>query len=327
MKRLRTNKRKTVGIDISEGSTQIVQIGHQAKYTSLDAYTSFTEDPLRSSQYQKALMESLEDPTYGAIDTNNAVVALPTDVTQEFIFAPSALSRSSSQTTIEQFVRQNTKWQNYLWYYYPLSTDLYGIVVIDKNYHQQLLDILGNTHLKLQKIKPRNLLYFRHTQRIPASSLIIDIGFASTVFAITLSDTFLISELSFGLKDILKTLEYELGISQQQALYILSHSGYGDTELGYKLKSITHEPLQVLINAINELLDTYYDHCKPSEINIILNGQFATTKGLDEYLSAHVAAKPQSINPWIDENTYPLKPMPHKRWAQYAHAIDLALSR
>lgn len=151
--------------------------------------------------------------------------------------------------------------------------------------------------------------------------LVADIGSRSTNLGFYDHTLRLSDSLDVGGKTFTEAIVSGLKIDEQEAEKLKISKGLKDERVKDLLDSI----LENLKTEMQKVIKYHNDRSEGETSKVILCGGGSNLIGLTEYLSDALKVEVKVGNPWVNIDTYPLKPVPKTESPAYANAIGLAL--
>lgn len=151
--------------------------------------------------------------------------------------------------------------------------------------------------------------------------LVADIGSVSTNLGFYDHMLRFSDSLDFGGRSFTEAIESGLNLSAKEAEKVKASKGLKDK----KVENLLHPTLESLKNEMQKVIKYHDDRFEGQTSKVILSGGASNLIGLTEYLADALKVEVKVGNPWVNIDTYPLKPVPKVEAPAYANAIGLAL--
>jgi len=92
-----------------------------------------------------------------------------------------------------------------------------------------------------------------------------------------------------------------------------------------KIKAALEPSMVTLVTEMEKMMKYYADRFNKKTSKIVLCGGASNLPGITEYLTDKLKVEVKIGNPWINIDTYPIKPVPKSEAPAYANAIGLSL--
>lgn len=151
--------------------------------------------------------------------------------------------------------------------------------------------------------------------------LVADIGAKSTNLGFYDHTLRLSDSLDTGGGSFTSSIATSLKIDDKDAEKIKLTSGLKDEKVQEALK----DTLESLSNEMQKVIKYHDDRFEKKTAKVILCGGSSNLIGLTEYLADKLKIEVKVGNPWVNIDTYPLKPVPKTEAPAFANAIGLSL--
>lgn len=189
------------------------------------------------------------------------------------------------------------------------------------NSYIQLFDILG---LQLEAIETslasvvRALVSNKEHDEV---MLVADIGARSTNLGFYDHTLRLSDSLDIGGKTFAESLINGLEIDEKEADKLLFSKGLKEG----KTENLARPVIESLKDEMQKIIKYHDERFERKTTKIILCGGASNLIGITEYLTDSLKVETKVGNPWVNIDTYPLKPVPKSEAPAYANAIGLSL--
>jgi type IV pilus assembly protein PilM len=336
------------GLDISELSVKVLQMGHRGKYDTVYGLASeyLTQGSVKNGDILKvkhvigAIKRAREK---ARISTKNVICSLPE--------SKSFLRIVSIPKMTEQEVEEAIKWE--IEAVIPLSIDqvYYDwqilnrrltktegqmdviIVAVSKKYIDGFTDILRDIGLtaygfELESVAQATSLLKDEEKGI--TTMIIDIGDKSTSFVITVDNIpVFTSSIPLSAESLTKSIEQTFGVTYREAEAIKIMYGIGSVLKNDHVFQATRSVVESFVVEAQKSIDFYLSGLIYSEgiDRIIMCGGGSKTKGLAPYLSRRLGYNIEVGDPWVNVNFKGVPPIDREAAIQYATVIGLATKK
>jgi len=151
--------------------------------------------------------------------------------------------------------------------------------------------------------------------------LVADMGAASTNLGFYDHTLKLSDSLDIGGKSLLNLLCQNMSIKEEEAGKLLRTGGLKDA----KVKKSLEVPMEKLKDEMKKVIKYHDERFEKKTSKVILCGGVSNLIGLTEFLAEGLGVEVKVGNPWVNIDTYPLKPVPKAEAPAFANAIGLSL--
>ncbi|MDO8507848.1 MAG: type IV pilus assembly protein PilM [bacterium] len=151
--------------------------------------------------------------------------------------------------------------------------------------------------------------------------LVADIGARSTNLGFYDHTLRLSDSLDIGGKAWIDLIISGLKVEKKEADKLLFSKGLKDK----KIESLLQPELENLNNEMQKVIKYHDERFEKKTAKVVLCGGASNLVGLTEYLANSLGIEVKIGNPWVNIDTYPLKPVPKSEAPAFANAIGLAL--
>lgn len=151
--------------------------------------------------------------------------------------------------------------------------------------------------------------------------LVADIGARSTNLGFYDHTLRLSDSLDIGGKAWIDLVISGLKVEKKEADKLLFSKGLKDR----KIEDLLQPELENLNNEMQKVIKYHDERFEKKTAKVVLCGGASNLVGLTEYLANALSVEVKIGNPWVNIDTYPLKPVPKSEAPAFANAIGLAL--
>ncbi len=151
--------------------------------------------------------------------------------------------------------------------------------------------------------------------------LVADIGAKSTNLGFYDHTLRLSDSLDTGGGSFTSLIASSLSLDEKAAEKLKTTSGLKDD----KVKNALKDTLESLSNEMQKVIRYHDERFEKKTAKVILCGGSSNLIGLTEYLADKLKIEVKVGNPWVNIDTYPLKPVPKSEAPAFANAIGLSL--
>jgi type IV pilus assembly protein PilM len=341
---------KIFGLDLSDLSVKVVQLGDNGSYEYVSGYNSVPLPPgcisdgeiLKKEQVVSVIKKSIEQSGPKKIKSKKVFCSLPE--TKAFLRIISIPQMKESEMTeaikweMEANIPLPLEQVYYDWQIIPTSLLPENekinllVVAVAKSTVDQVVEVLGLAGLDVVGLEIESIAQARsllNEKNEKVTTLIVDIGDRRTSLSINKGGlpcfTSSIPLCGQALTDVISK---GMNISFEEAEKIKISYGIGDDFKNDSLLKLQEPVLENLTQEISRSIDFYLSCLKYSDNidKVLLCGGGANMKGLMPYLSKKLNREIEMGNPWINLKLSKNPPIiDNSQLSQYSTAIGLAL--
>ena len=302
-------KRKSLGVDISDYSIELISLEEPKTYPRLLAMSGTVLDPaifsggevINKEELKNALKEIVKNPKFGKIETNYAVFSLPES--ESFILTVS-LPEEIKEREIPEYVRS----QAIQSFPYPIEELYFDYRVLDEEIFMaaatrdtinSYLEVINGAGLKVLAIETESMSLGRALLKEKGPLMILDIGAKVSNFIICdegrLKKSF---SLPIAGENFTKAISEKLDISFDEAETLKRKAGLNPIPEEGRVFLILQKEISGIVEEIKKLEEYFYDKTGKKIEKIILVGGSASLLHLAEYLAENLLKLVEIGDPW-----------------------------
>lgn len=307
------------GLDVSNASFKIMQLGHQGKETVIKAYCEVLlpkamviSDVITDQKtFSYLLKQALERPKFGKIDTNLVVASLPESKSFVRVIQIPQMSQAEAENAVpfeaESFIPLPID-QVYLdWQKIGMVGEKMNILMIasPKDFVDKYLDILEKAGLKSAALEVESQSC--HRAVIAAESketvLLVDMESSrSSLIMVEEGNLQFTSSIPIAGNTFTESIARALGVASAKAEEIKKKIGLSNTPEYPNIKISLLPVLNSLSAEIKNILKFHNEHSGHQVEKVVLMGGSGRLKNLAEFLLADLKdagiEKVELANPW-----------------------------
>ena len=334
-------KKECLGLDLGVSSVKIVQLRKKKSLTKLIGYgykplpdnlviEGIISDPEKMAQMIREMMAEVKE---GKFTAEKVVASIPDANVFTRVLELPALSGKELKEAVRFEADQSIPmavtdliidWQ--VLGPSAVKKDMNDVLLVAAptsivNSYVQLLDALGMQPEALEMSLASVIRALVSNKDKNETMLVADIGQRSTNLGfydhtLKMSDT-----LEIGGSNFTELIADNLKLGAKDAEKLKIKAGLKDE----KIKSAVKPTLDALKDEMQKVIKYHDERFEEKTSKVILCGGSSNLIGLTEYLTNNLGIQVKVGNPWVNIDTYPLKPVPRVESAAYANAIGLSL--